>query len=130
MAIVESYDNPWRHLVLPVAHLDDLVMDAVLSASAFHYATNVDSALCNSSSFYARAIRRLQQRQDLTTSDRSGKHFILLALVVLLVTVLVNGYSDFPLILKLIESALVASGGEEELSEGELGQFLIRQIRK
>jgi len=130
MAIVESHDNPWRHLVLPVAHVDDLVMDAVLSASAFHFAKNVDSNLCNSRSFYSRTIRRLQERQDLTTLDRNGKHSIMLALVVLLVTVMVNGYSDFPLILKLLEAALIASGGEEELGEDELGQFLKRQIRK
>lgn len=130
MAIVDDNDNGWRHLILPFAHDDELVMDAVLSASAFHFAANVGSTLCNPSRYYTQTIARLQQRQDLAISDQAGRHSILLALLVLLVTVIVNGYSDFPIVLKLLETALFAIGGEDRLGEGDLGQFLKRQIRK
>lgn len=130
MAVIDDHDNGWRQLILPVAHSDALVMDAVLSASAFHFAVNVGSSLCEPMRYYTQAIRTLQQRQDLTIFNHDGRHSIFLALLVLLVTVMINGYSDFPLILKLLESALVAIGGEDQLSIDEIGQFLKRQIRK
>ncbi|KAK5954391.1 hypothetical protein OHC33_004113 [Knufia fluminis] len=130
VTVIDDRYNGWRQLILPVAHSDDLVMDAVLSASAFHFAVNARNNFCNPMKCYTQAIRTLQQRQDLTTFDQDGRHSIFFALLVLLVTVMINGYSDFPLILKLLESALVAIGGEDQLSIDEIGQFLKRQIRK
>lgn len=131
MAIIDDSTNGWRHVILPVAHVDTLVMDAVLSASAFHITATHGPNICSASRFYTQAISRLQQRQDLTLSDRESRNSTFLALLVLLVTVMVNGYSDFPLIFKLLESALLAIGGEAQLgSQGELGVFLRRQIRK
>ena len=131
MAVIDDSTNGWRHIILPVAHVDALVMDAVLSASAFHISATLGANTCNASRFYTQAITRLQQRQDLTVSNRDRRNSTFLGILVLLVTVMVNGYSDFPLIFKLLESALLAVGGEEQLSsQGELGVFLRRQIRK
>ncbi|KAK5093100.1 hypothetical protein LTR24_004632 [Lithohypha guttulata] len=131
MAVIDDSTNGWRHIILPVAHVDALVMDAVLSASAFHISATLGANTCNASRFYTQAITRLQQRQDLTMSNRDRRNSTFLGILVLLVTVMVNGYSDFPLIFKLLESALLAVGGEEQLSnQGELGVFLRRQIRK
>lgn len=128
--VIDSQLNGWRHLVLPIAHLDDLVMDAVLSASAFHFSANVNNQLFKPNAIYANVIRRLQQRQNLELQDTTSKQTVLLALLVLLATVMVNGCSDFPTIFRLLESALNAVGGEEALIQGELGLFLVRQIRK
>jgi len=130
MAIIDDSNNGWRYFILPIAYNDDLVMDAVLSASAFHFAANRNQDTHDASKFYTQAISRLQERRNLTLSDRDSRRSVFLALLVLLVTVIVNGYQDFPLLFKLLESALIAVGGENQLSQDDLGVFLRRQIRK
>lgn len=79
---------------------------------------------------YAKTIRKLQERQNLEIQDTTGRQTVLLALLVLLATVMVNGGSDFPTIFNLLESALEAVGGEDAAMQGELGAFVVRQIRK
>ena len=130
MVVIDDGRNGWRHIILPVAHLDELVRDAVLSATAFHFSANVKEQVFDPNVIYARVIRRLHQRQNLDVYDTNGKQHVLLALLVILATVIVNASSDFPTVFNLLESALVASGGEEAVIEGELGVFLVRQIRK
>lgn len=130
LVVIDDNRNGWRHLILPIAHLDELVREAVLSASAFHFSANVKEKIFDPNTIYMKAIRRLHQRQNLNVYDTSGKQTILLALLVLLATVIVNGSSDFPVVFNLLESALTASGGEEALTGGELGGFLVKQIRK
>lgn len=130
LVVIDDHQNGWRYLVLPIANLDTLVMDAVLSASAFHFSTNIDDRRYKPSAMYAKTIRKLKERQNLEAQDTTGKQTVLLALLVLLATVMVNGGSDFPTILKLLESALEAVGGEEAAMHGELGAFVVRQIRK
>lgn len=130
MVVIDDHQNGWRHLVLPIASLDSLVMDAVLSASAFHFSANVDDRRYSPDAIYAKTIQKLQERQNLQAQDTTGKQMVLLALLVLLATVMVNGGPDFSTILNLLESALEAVGGEEAAMQGELGAFVIRQIRK
>lgn len=130
MVVVDDNYNGWRCLVLNVAHLDDLVMDAALSTAAFHFTSKFGSSFYNSHAIYASAIRRLREREDLARQDMLSKQAVLLALVVLLATVMVNGFSDFSAIFDLLETAVEAVGGEEKLMHGELGHFVVRQIRK
>lgn len=130
MVVIDDKCNGWRHLVLPMARLDSLVMDAVLSAAAFHFFANVENRTYNPDAIYARAIRRLQERQDLEKQDTTSKQAVLLALLVLLSTVMINGSSDFHTIFNLLECAVRAAGSEEDLMQGELGVFVVRQVRK
>lgn len=130
LVVIDDHQNGWRFLVLPIAGMDNLVMDAVLSASAFHFAANVNDQLYKPDIIYAKTIQKLQARQDLDTQDTVGKQNVLLALLVLLAVVMVNGCSDFPTVFNLLESAVQAIGGEEASMQGELGRFLVRQIRK
>lgn len=130
LVVIDDHQNGWRFLVLPIAGLDNLVMDAVLSASAFHFAANVNDQLYKPDIIYAKTIKRLQERQNLDVQDVTGKQSVLLALLVLLAVVMVNGASEFPTVFNLLESAVQAIGGEEASMQGELGQFLVRQIRK
>lgn len=127
---MDDSHNGWRQLILPVAHEDELVMEAVLCASAFHYSVNFDSQLVNPNKLYMKTISHLRQRQQLDPRDPATMQTTFAALIVLLVTVIVNGYSDFPAIFNIIESALSAIGGEEQLPKDELGIFILRQIRK
>ncbi|KIW63958.1 hypothetical protein PV04_08919 [Phialophora macrospora] len=130
MVAIDDHQNGWRYLALPIAHLDELVREAVLSASVFHFSANVGEKVFDPNVIYDRTIRRLRQRQNLEAYDTSGKQTVLLALLLLLTTVIVNGSSDFPSVFNLLEAALTVSGGETAVGGGELGIFLVRQIRK
>jgi Fungal specific transcription factor domain len=130
MVVIDDHRNGWRHLVVPMAHVDELVRDAVLSTSAFHFSANVNDQLFNSSAMYQKAIHRLRQRQNLEAHGTTEKQAVVVALLVLLAAVMVNGSTDFHTIFRLLETALCAIGGEEALVKGELGVFLLRQIWK
>ncbi|KAJ0310444.1 hypothetical protein COL516b_002247 [Colletotrichum fioriniae] len=90
-----------------------MVMDAVLAVSAFHLSG------------------RLLNRKDLADRSDEPKQLVVLAIVVLLVSVMVNGMPDFPIVFQMLESAVTAIGGDAALTDGgEMGNFLLRQIRK
>ncbi|KAI5459481.1 hypothetical protein BGZ63DRAFT_474121 [Mariannaea sp. PMI_226] len=153
MIAIDGIHNGWRHLVLPLAHADQLVMDAVLAVSAFHlssqearhthYSSRSSSRgvpsfsfftaqqhYSNSQQLYAHAIQGLQKRQKLATCDKQDQHLVLLTILILLVSVMVTGSKDFPILFNMLQSALQAIGGEVELDDGDLSQFIIRQIHK
>ncbi|KAH7133165.1 fungal-specific transcription factor domain-containing protein [Dactylonectria estremocensis] len=145
MVAFDGLHNGWRHLVLPIAHADTLVMDAVLSVSAFHLSVtkskeqNVQSLAgsyvlprqhADADRLYARAILGLQQRQQLGKCDTSTRHSVLLAILVLLAAAMVTASEDFPVLFQMLESGLATIGGENGLGRGELAQFMMRQIRK
>ncbi|KAH7011062.1 fungal-specific transcription factor domain-containing protein [Ilyonectria destructans] len=131
MVVVDDNHNGWRHLVLPVACADELIMNAVLAVSAFHLAGRESCySIPDPGSLYARAIRALQNRRDLTKCDEQTKQFVVLAVVVLLVAVMVNGSTDFPIMFQMLQAAVDAVGGEARLLDGELAEFTLRQIHK
>lgn len=119
-------------MILPLAWSNEMVMDAVLAVSAFHISGRVAvQPTVNPNRLYARAIGQLMNRKDLREWDGETRQVIILAIVVLLVSVMVNGLPDFPIVFQMLESAIEAVGGEEVLaSGGEMGSFLLRQIRK
>ncbi|KAK7425149.1 hypothetical protein QQX98_000063 [Neonectria punicea] len=141
MISFDGFHNGWRHLVLPLALTDDLVMNAVLATAAAHQRLN---QLSNnklqtnmytlwhpkSSQLYARAIRGLQQRQELIHSNQSSKYSILVTILVLLTAVMVTGCSDFPVLFRMLESAVAAMGGTQGIGDGELTDFIMRQVHK
>ncbi|KAL6915308.1 hypothetical protein FSST1_006803 [Fusarium sambucinum] len=130
MIAVDGPHNGWRHLVLPVADRDELVMDAVLAVSLFH-CPNVLQYIPLSErpnrDFYSRAIKGLQLRSQLHDCDQ---HSIILTILLLLTAVMVNGSSDFPILFGLLQSAIDAMGGDAALGSGGMAEFLIRQVRK
>ncbi|GJD02278.1 hypothetical protein ColKHC_11103 [Colletotrichum higginsianum] len=133
MVVIDDRYNGWRHLILPVARSDDMVMAAVLAASAFHVSARAAAGppVIDPERLYARAIGRLSERRDLAGRDAGARQLVILAIVVLLVSVMVNGLPDFPIVFQMLESAIDAVGGEEVLADGgEMGGFLGRQIRK
>ncbi|CAM1501465.1 Fc.00g034490.m01.CDS01 [Cosmosporella sp. VM-42] len=132
MVVVDDDHNGWRHLVLPLACVDELVMSSVLAVSAFHLAGKVSGqVVVDPSKLYCQAIRELQNRRDLTGCDKQTRQLIILAIVILLVAVMVNGCSDFPIMFQMLQSAIDAVGGEAGLLDGgEMAEFSLRQIRK
>lgn len=130
MVVVDDKFNGWRHLVLPIAHTDDLVMNAVLAASAFHLSGMSDQPVADPDKLYARAINELLKRRDLTGYEIRTRQSVILAIVVLLVVVMVNGRSDFPIMFHLLQSAIDAIGGEGGFADGgEVSEFSKREIR-
>lgn len=153
MIAIDGRHNGWRHLVLPIAHSDELVMNAVLAVSAFHFSISkarrdnleaisslgwLPSATffikpprdSDSEGLYAQAISGLQRRQQLGTCDVQGGQSVILAILVLLVAVMVTGSDDFPILSRMLLSGFEAIGGEEGLGSGELAEFIIRQFHK
>lgn len=130
MVAIDDHRNGWRYLVLPIAQEDDLVNDAVLSAAAFHFTMNISAQFLEPVAVYQSAIRKLRLRQDMTCYNVLEQQKILLSLLVLLVAAVVGGSSDFRTIFGLLEGGLYALGGEERLSHGALGRFVVWQIRK
>lgn len=133
MVVVDDRHNGWRRLLLPIARTDDLVLDAVLAASAFHSSEcgSLPLALVDPHRLYSRVIRKLQTRNELLEFDTQTKQAVVLSIIVLLVVVMINGCSDFPIIFNMLQSALDAIGGEKGIEDGgEVGDFSLRQIHK
>ncbi|KAI3529728.1 hypothetical protein CMEL01_16723 [Colletotrichum melonis] len=131
MVAADGHHNGWRHLVLPIAHMDPLVLKSVLAVSSFHVTR---SRLHNTSvvpmQLYATTIHDLGRRRDLEAHDRSSKIRTLVVILVLLVSAMVTGSDDFPMLFRLLESALATIGGEDSLGHDELSAFIMRQVYK
>lgn len=144
MVAIDGKHNGYRHLILPLANEDELIMYAVATVSAFHLSffpesspRLMTSSFCNLEEqrpqpalLYSRTLRILKSREDITTYSHRTQHTVLLSLLVLMIGVMVTGSEDFPILYRLMESALESLGGEERLGRGDLPEFLIRQIRK
>ncbi|KZL81254.1 hypothetical protein CI238_11669 [Colletotrichum incanum] len=132
MVVIDDCYNGWRHLILPTAWSNDMVMDAVLAVSAFHVSGRATGQpVINPDRLYAHAISQLSDRKNLAGWNSETRQLVILVIVVLLVSVMVNGLPDFPIVFQMLESAIDAVGGDEVLAEGgEMGGFLLRQIRK
>lgn len=128
--MVDDDYNGWRRLVLPIAHTDDLVKLALISASLSYVSPSITDQLISPYSAYQRVLYGLRQRQDLPAEDLVGKQCILLTLLILLAMMIVNGSSDFRGIFNLLEASLKAVQYEHNLYSGELGSFISTQIPK
>lgn len=145
MTAIDGSHNGWRHLVLPFARGDRLVLDAVLTVSAFHIWLNRNPATAvyspadmvrtgiqapDPNQLYRRVIWGLQQQPELESCGAKQKHSILMTILVLHVGVMVTGRSDFPMIFRMLESALAAMGGCEALGGGEVADFILPEVAK
>lgn len=137
MVVVDDEHNGWRSVVLPQAHSDEIVMNAVLAASAYHMTGSlgydaVSDELVDPSKLFVRAIEGLQKRRQLTEENVETQQTIILSIIVLIVSFMVNGCTDFPIIFQMLTSALDAIGGEAALEAlgGEVAGFCLREIRK
>lgn len=145
MMAIDGPHNGWRHFVLPMAHADDLVMNAVLTVSAFHITCSQEdpedrlakpkpiplpyaNTTTNAEALYEQTIQGLKNRCALNTAE--ARHSVVLTILLLLIVVMVTGSDDFPLLFGMLQSALDAIGGEEHLGGSDMGDFIIRQIRK
>ncbi|KAL4916343.1 hypothetical protein BDW62DRAFT_202848 [Aspergillus aurantiobrunneus] len=78
---------------------------------------------------YERTIQGLKQR-DLAKGNYEEMQSIIMTILVLLTAVMVNGRNDFPILFHLLDSAANVIEGEDQLAGNELGDFMLRQVRK
>lgn len=136
MVIIDRGFNGWRHLVLPMACQDDLLMWSVLAVAAFHHSGRVGAhhLAADPTSLASKAIYELQRRRNLVGCGLEERYRVIMTIIVLLLATMVNGDSDFPIILRMLESALalVTEDASQALSETmqTLAEFAAKQIRK
>ncbi|KAM0352347.1 hypothetical protein ACHAPU_002012 [Fusarium lateritium] len=150
MVAIDGIHNDWRDLLLPLCQQDELVMDAVLTVSAFHFhinnlASNLKQARNKFDPFgvsshesyvpdpyqlLGRTLHGLRKRQELILGDQTTQHSVLITILLLITSVLVTGGSDFLILLRMLESALDAIGGKERLGTGILAAFIMRELHK
>lgn len=148
MIAIDGSHNGWRSLVLPVSHLDVLVMQAVISVSTSHvylnhtrenrldarslasFASGQPLTSVSPGMAFSKVVSSLRQRCNLDEGNTDMTHSVLVTILVLLVGVMVNGRSDFPIILRMLESAIAAIGGEQKLGHGSVPDFIRFQARK
>jgi hypothetical protein len=150
MVAIDGIHNGWRSLVLPLAQTDTLIMRAVFSVCASHISLNRDSEtrsytrnlasfmtqygfslpLSDPNAIFYQVISGLQQQKNLTLCSVEQKQSALVTILILLVGVMVNGRSDFAIILRMLESAIDAIGGEDKLGHGTVAEFIVHQGRK
>ncbi|KAL2402886.1 hypothetical protein ABEF95_014676 [Exophiala dermatitidis] len=131
MQAIDDSRNGYRALILPIAESDALVLNAVLAASAYHVSQKISSMLPTARRMYTVTIRSLIQRAKPKTGNEPNldEHSIL-TIFVLLISAMITGEPDFKLIFGMLKSTLQAIGDETVLGSSDLGQFLLRQIRK
>ncbi|RSL90523.1 hypothetical protein CDV31_015667 [Fusarium ambrosium] len=133
MVVIDDRNNGWRSLVLPLACMDELVMSSVMAVSAFHISERAESQqLVNSTMLYSKAIHNLQKRQNLHQYDIHARYRIIVSIIVLLLGMMVNGSSDFPIMFRMLQSALDMVNGETVSAAGSkvIAEFSASQIRK
>lgn len=152
MIAIDGTHNGWRRIVLPMAHTNELVMNAVLAISAFHRDATKDHGAANClptsitytdrqypccmdivpspQALYDTVIEGLRQRSNLFGSSNEERQVILVAVLVLLAAAMVTGRDDYSTLLGMLCSATNVFGGEYQLETNELGGFLVRQVRK
>ncbi|OTB00950.1 hypothetical protein M426DRAFT_225434 [Hypoxylon sp. CI-4A] len=135
MVIIDDRNNGWRNIVLPLACADEMVMCAVLAVSAFHSSTRLAShqeqEVVDPLMLYSKTTRELQRRQ-LDNRDPHARDRIILTIVLLLLYSMVNGGSEFQILLRMLHSALEVVGSLGALAESgrTIANFSAKQIHK
>lgn len=129
LVVVDGENNGWRQLVLPLTYIDPLLEDAVICASVSYLSTK-DFNDAQRHAAYRKVIRGLRQRSTNMDRNTLERQCVILTLLVLLATLLVNGWPDFRLVLASLESFIQANQFEEELAVGDIGNFLVAQVEK
>ncbi|OGM51231.1 hypothetical protein ABOM_000060 [Aspergillus bombycis] len=131
MVVMDNKYNGWRSLILPLALSDQTVLDAVLAVSAFHLSHQGRSGpMVGPDKLYMQAIVGLQKRSCLDEYDMLTRQSVFVVILTLLVGVMVNDSSDFPILFHMLQSAFDTVGGERGLGNGDMADFLRQQIRK
>lgn len=147
MVAVDGPYNNWRHILVPFAHYDDLVLQAIMAVASCHIhlvrsvQTDTISTLGSSretfESFppelhqmYQTIFSKLQLSSGIERLSSHKKHSILMTILVLLTGAMVTGRSDFSLFYGLLGSASDSMGDEASLGRSDMARFIKSQVAK
>ena len=149
MVAVDGPYNSWRHILLPFAHYDDLVLKTIVTVSSCHMhlirsgqASDAVSVMPQNKritfeafpvgyhQMYQTIFSSLRSTSDMMHLPTTKKHAVLMSILVLLIGAMVTGRSDFPVFYRLIGSAVDSMGGEETLGNGGMAHFIKSQVAK
>lgn len=141
--------NNWRHILLPFAHYDELVLQSIITVSSCHI--HLVSSLPTSEELgsgstagritfetfpmeyhqmYQTIFSSLRLTSDMKHLSSDKKHSILMTILVLLIGAMVTGRSDFPLFYSLLGSAFDLMGGEATFDNSDIARFIKSQVTK
>ncbi|CAH0046808.1 unnamed protein product [Clonostachys solani] len=145
MTAIDGSHNEWRHLVLSLAQADNLVMDAVVTVAFYHLELNrftqahrrtkcelstTRNDLRDPNEMYNRVILGLRSQPELNSGDVNIKISVSITILILFVGAMVTGGSDFLLLSRMLESAIEAMGGEDNLPRVYASDFIRKQNHK
>lgn len=128
MITFDSRQNGYRSLLLPLAHSDTTLRDALVAASAHHLAFKCPAFAQKAEQSKARAIQGVVERSRKLGSNKALDLALMATLIVLMVDDMIVGSGDFAQLYRMLGSLLALAGGEDCVNGTDIGDFLLRQI--
>ena len=129
--VFDGLSNGYRSLLLPLAWEDDLVRCALLASSANHLRFRRPKLTNLALNFESVAIEKLTHLSKPGNCAGNARPAILAAIILLLINGMMNGGSDFELLLNMAKSwieAMSGNGSLEEAPGSALNGFLLDQV--
>lgn len=126
----DGESNGYRTMLLPLAYEDDIVRWALLASSANHLRFRHPKLTKLALNFQAAAINKLSHRSKSSDCTNGAGTSTLAAMILLLINGMMNGDTDFQIILNTAKSRITAmanSGGLQE-PRTPLEEFLHDQL--
>ncbi|KAJ5110810.1 fungal-specific transcription factor domain-containing protein [Penicillium argentinense] len=133
MVAIDDDSNGYRVLVLPAAEAYGSVLNAVLAASAYHMSHRMESshrASQQAQSYYTQAINDLRHIPPGSVGNGNEQMLSILTIFVMLISTMITGCSDFPILYKMLTSLFKASSQGKSQDQAYLREFLVIQMRK
>lgn len=131
LVAVDGVSNGYRALLLPLACSDDLVRSATLAASANHLRYQRPKLAPLASKYQSTAIEKLSVFSRTENASGATRSAILAAIILLLLTDMMNGGHQFHLLLNMAKSWVEAMKHDDlptGSSRSGLEQFLFNQL--
>ncbi|UKZ72339.1 uncharacterized protein TrAtP1_013282 [Trichoderma atroviride] len=131
LVAVDGASNGFRTLLLPLACVDDLVRSATLAASANQLRFQRPKLAPLASKFQSAAIEKLSVFSRIENASGSTRSAILAAIILLIITDMMNGGHQFHLLLNMAKSWVEAMKHDDlptGSSRSGLEQFLLNQL--
>lgn len=131
LVAVDGVSNGYRNLLLPLACSDDLVRSATLAASANQLRFQRPKLVSLASKYQSAAIEKLSVFSRTENASGSTRSAVLAAIILLIITDMMNGGHQFHLLLNMAKSwveAMKHDGLPTESSRSGLEQFLFNQL--
>jgi hypothetical protein len=127
----DGISNGYRSLLLPLAWEDDLVRFALLASSANHLRFRYPKLTNLALNFQSTAIEKLAWLSKSGNRPGNLRPAILAAIILLLISGMMNGGSDFEILLNMAKSWIEAmswNGSLKEAPGSALDEFLLDQV--